>query len=179
MASKNLSRLPHALPAAASIRCLVWGVLLCIGVAMPAAASGPYANLYVFGDSLSDTGNTDFWTTEGPLAFLAPDTPGDAYFDGRFSNGPVFTEWLADGLGLGPLTPDTLGGDNFAYGGAYTSGSPLGQNFFVDDLDDQIDDFLATRTARPDDLFTVLIGANDFLLGGRTDVTTPAGVARW
>lgn len=136
--------------------------------------AGPYTDLFVFGDSLSDVGNTSYWTTEGPLAAFAPDTPGDAYWEGRFSNGPVYSEWLAEGLGFAPLETDTFGGNNFAYGGAYTSGSPIGQNFYVDDLDDQLEDYFDTRTTDPDALYTVLIGANDFILGERTDVVTPA-----
>lgn len=42
-------------------------------------------NIYIFGDSLSDTGNTHLSTNEGSL-------------DGRFSNGRLWHEWLADRL---------------------------------------------------------------------------------
>ncbi|MEM8864947.1 MAG: hypothetical protein AAGF31_05310, partial [Planctomycetota bacterium] len=95
------------------------------------AVAGPYTDLYVFGDSLSDVGNTSYWTSESFFEGLAPDTPGNAYFDGRFTNGQVWTEWVAEGLGFAPLEPDTPaatsnpsgpGGNNFAYGGAYTTG---------------------------------------------------------
>ena len=138
------------------------------------AIAGPYTDLYVFGDSLSDVGNDDFYT--------AGIFPGPTYFDGRFTNGPVYSELLAEGLGVGPLTrsgrllasifgPD---GNGFAYGGALTSGTPIGTNLVVDDLDDQIDHYLFHETVDPGALYTVLIGANDFF-GGETNVLTPAG----
>jgi len=60
--------------------------------------------IYVFGDSLSDTGN----------AFSRTGSPPPPYFNGRFSNGPVWVEYLADRLGL-PRNPST----NFAFGGGY------------------------------------------------------------
>ena len=45
-------------------------------------------NIYVFGDSLHDTGNL-FKATEGEM-------PSRIYYEGRFSNGPVYCEYLAD-----------------------------------------------------------------------------------
>jgi phospholipase/lecithinase/hemolysin len=50
-------------------------------------------NLYVFGDSLSDTGN--FFSATGGL--IPPAILG--YKEGRFSNGSVAVEQLASGLG--------------------------------------------------------------------------------
>jgi phospholipase/lecithinase/hemolysin len=59
------------------------------------ANAGPvFERIVVFGDSLSDGGN-----------------------GGRYSNGPVWVEHLAEALGL-PLTPSRAGGGNFAVGGA-------------------------------------------------------------
>jgi len=75
-----------------------------------------YDNFFVFGDSLSDVGN-------------APNTR-DLNFEGRWSNGNVWAEYLASMLGLAPATKssDYSAGDtfatnniNFAYGGAMTS----------------------------------------------------------
>ena len=62
--------------------------------------------VYVFGDSLSDNGNL-FAATGG---FAPPSPP---YFDGRFSNGPVWVEYL-DGM----LPRATL--NDFAVGGAFS-----------------------------------------------------------
>ncbi len=81
-----------------------------------AALAGPFSSLFVFGDSLSDTGN---------LALLSPangPNPANGPYDGgRFSNGPLWIEDLAVGLGLaGEAAPALLGGNNYAFAGART-----------------------------------------------------------
>lgn len=79
------------------------------------AAAGPYSNMYVFGDSLSDTGNLYIATggTQPPA--------GQPYFNGRFSNGPVWIDHLAAFIGLpAGATPALLGGNNYAFAGART-----------------------------------------------------------
>ena len=65
------------------------------------AAAGPFTSLVVFGDSLSDIGNVSQAT---PIFPLVPKTPGPYYWNGRFSNGAVYAETLATGLGL-PVLP--------------------------------------------------------------------------
>ncbi len=129
------------------------------------AFAGPYSSLVVFGDSLSDVGN---------IAASSFDIyPGQYYYQDRFSNGPVFTESLSAGLGLGPSVRSTAGGNNFAYGGARTSGTGGLEGIFIRDVDEQVTQFLATRTADPNSLFVVFSGANDFV-GGQTNVNVPA-----
>ena len=95
-------------------------LLTAVVVALPLfAQAGPYSNLYVFGDSLSDTGNLSF-ATGGAV-------PGTAqpYFNGRFSDGPVWVETMAAHLGLaGDAAPLHLGGKNFAFAGARTGVDP-------------------------------------------------------
>ena len=61
--------------------------------------------LYVFGDSLSDMG-TVFRMTGGMYQ------PNPTYYKGRYSNGRVWVEYLADRL---KLPSDRV--TNFAYGG--------------------------------------------------------------
>ncbi|HEY9660166.1 MAG TPA: SGNH/GDSL hydrolase family protein, partial [Allocoleopsis sp.] len=74
------------------------------------ARQAPSINtLYVFGDSLSDTG-TVFRATGG----LYPSDP--PYFQGRYSNGRVWVEYLADYLAVDRI-------NNFACGGATTEGN--------------------------------------------------------
>lgn len=68
--------------------------------------------LYVFGDSLSDSGNS------GQLSGgVFPPSP---YFENRFSNGKVAVEYLWDILNPGntSFTASLLGGTNYAVGGA-------------------------------------------------------------
>ncbi len=80
--------------------------------ALPASAQSPYSRLFVFGDSLVDSGNA-FLATGGAAAPLQ-----DGYFLGRFSNGPNFADYLVPQLTGEILFPAFLGGTNFAVGGA-------------------------------------------------------------
>lgn len=96
----------------------VSSVALCM---LSASAHALPSSLYVFGDSLSDTGNLYAWTGQanpvtGGLAI--PVSP--PYAQGTFTNGPVYADRLWDQLGLpGELAPAALpGGTNFAVGGA-------------------------------------------------------------
>lgn len=76
-----------------------------LALAAPAGAaplSELFSSYYVLGDSLSDDGNV-FEATGG----ATPQSP--PYFEGRFSDGPVFTDYLARGFA------ET---ENFAFGGA-------------------------------------------------------------
>ena len=107
--------------------------------------------LYVFGDSLSDIGNV-FNATGG----FHPSNP--PYFQGRFSNGLVWVEYLASGLALTPKQ-----NTNFAYGGATTgSGNVNG----IPDLLTQVDGFTKVQQqVDPNALYILWAGANDYLHG--------------
>jgi phospholipase/lecithinase/hemolysin len=105
-------------------------ILLTLAVSLPLSAlAGPFTNLFVFGDSLSDTGNlaTAYASANGlPIAALPPLPVGSGfngpYFqNSRLSNGPVWIEQLAAGLGLASAaTPYLQGGNNYAFAGAET-----------------------------------------------------------
>jgi phospholipase/lecithinase/hemolysin len=103
-------------------------------LSLPASAVAQIPNykaLYVFGDSLSDTGN-DFIGSKrlGANPAIPPsESPHRTYFQGRFSNGPILFEYFwaqlngNDGpvmpsLALGHLQPK--GAVSFAYGGSGT-----------------------------------------------------------
>lgn len=116
-----------------------------------------FDQIYVFGDSLSDAGNV-FKTTKGETP------PSPPYFRGRFSNGPVWVEYLAAKLKL-TSKPD----NNFAFGGATTGSSRKP----VPGLLAQIKSFTATHSsADPNALYIVWAGTNDYL-NGATDSTAP------
>ncbi|MBC8166235.1 MAG: SGNH/GDSL hydrolase family protein [Bryobacteraceae bacterium] len=155
---------------------------LWVGLLLFAAsgAASSYSSLYFFGDSLSDTGNV-FQATSlisaVTLGFIPVQPASPPYYQGRFSNGPVWTELVAQRLGM----PDTarpagmaLGGlgslpgtgNNYAIGGARTGfGGALGP------LDSLIPTGLLAQTqfylsqnggvADPDALYFVLGGGND------------------
>jgi phospholipase/lecithinase/hemolysin len=113
------------------------------------------SRLVVFGDSLSDNGNL----------FNLIGEPTSPYWKGRFSNGPVYAEQLANWLGV-PLK-------DYAFGGATASdaspgillnpatGQPLPIN-----LPEQIAGYLAQLHGHqaPDDSAAVIyIGNNDYI----------------
>ena len=141
---------------------LVAAVVVASSLMLPlkATASNFFSELYVFGDSLSDTGNV-FNATGGAL-------PAYTDGDGRFSNGPVWVEYLAEDLGLTP-NPST----NFAFA-ASTTGSTNLISPLLPGLEQQIDIFTAANpVADPDALYTLWAGANDYLLAGITDPSEP------
>jgi phospholipase/lecithinase/hemolysin len=134
-------------------------------VALDRCDASPFSNVVLFGDSLSDIGNI----AQAPFI----NTPGPYYWNGRFSNGPVYAESFTTGLGLPTLVRSTSsGGTDFAYGGAKTTGTSFPDNIFVQDIDDQVSQYLSSRTVNADTLYLVFAGAND-LLQGQTNMSVP------
>lgn len=86
------------------------------GAFASAASAQSYNRLVVFGDSLSDNGNLYAATFN-----TQPTSP--PYFQGRFSNGPVFTELLGFNAGRSAAGAAVTGSINYAYGGARTDSS--------------------------------------------------------
>ena len=128
------------------------------------AATPPYSAIYSFGDSLSDVGNIFLAT---PIADPpTPHQPVWPYSEGRFSNGAVWVQDLSVGLGMGPVTPSLLGGNDYAFGGATTGTTKNVHAATPIDLPDQVGAFQAYLSAHPTAqpstaLFTLSIGAND------------------
>lgn len=130
-----------------------------------AAYAEPIRELVVFGDSLSDTGNV-YLATGGAIP------PAPPYFGGRFSNGPVWVEHLAERLGAEAPKPSLAGGTNYAFGGAETGGGigVVGSPGLLD----QVGMYLSGNTPREDQLFVYWAGANDFLIAGGSDTGAAA-----
>lgn len=107
--SRSLRRLAGA---AAFFACTLGGAL-----APTTASALTFSDLVIFGDSLSDTGNLS--------AVTGGANPGTAqpYYQGRYSDGLVWTDYLAAGLGLNGAADSYLaGGNNYAFAGARTGG---------------------------------------------------------
>lgn len=87
-----------------------------------AAALTDYSSVLVFGDSLVDSGNA----RTGSLLMGLPDPapPAAGYFQGRFSNGYNFADYIAQDITGAPATAYLQGGRNYAVGGATTAFSP-------------------------------------------------------
>ena len=101
--------------------------------------------------------------TQATSKFIPPST---VYFEGRFSNGPVWIEYLATGLGLPTPEASLRGGNNFAYGGAQTGDG--GSTIFhsVPNVGSPILAFMELgKTIDDTDLVVVWAGHND-LFGG-------------
>jgi len=132
--------------------------------------------MVVLGDSYSDTGNLISLTDGG--------IPPPPYFSGRFSNGKVWVEYLAELMKIDTPTPfyvEKNPGTNFAIAGA-RSGQEVSTTFFSDLTNEvitlpakgllvQTEDFLKAELSVQDScaseyLFVIWVGAVDiFLLG--------------
>jgi outer membrane lipase/esterase len=133
---------------------LVASLAAAAAFSLPAQAAPTYSNMYVFGDSLSDTGNISF--------FFGGQIPQPPYYQGRFSNGPNWIDYLAGSLGLA-ATPSISGGTNYAWGGAVTG--PGGGFLPPFSLIDQSNEYLTDvgGVADPNALYIVWGGGNDVL----------------
>lgn len=124
-----------------------------------AQAQAQFSQLVVFGDSLADNGNV----------FAATGNPPPPYFQGVFSNGPVWADLVAQSLGIPQV--------NLAHGGALTGltnvGNPpnptggTGSIFDVGPLPGvlaQLNTYIGTAgQADPNALYVIFAGGNDFL----------------
>jgi phospholipase/lecithinase/hemolysin len=124
------------------------------------ASASAYSNVFVYGDSLSDTGN--IYNASG---HTIPQSP--PYYNGRFSNGPLAVEYLANSL-HSPLT-------SFAWGGATTGIGDSGDGGTQTTLGTlglpgmllQVQGSLSSVAPfAPTSLFIVWGGPDDFITGG-------------
>jgi phospholipase/lecithinase/hemolysin len=130
--------------------------LFLFSVLLPIRAwAASFSQIYVFGDSLSDPGND----------FNLSGSPPPPYFNGRFSNGPNWIDYLSQDLGLNPTPYTKLGvggviptqGINFAFGGA-TTGTANTISTLLPALQQQVglfQNFTQTYTPAADALYIV------------------------
>lgn len=120
-------------------------ILLLIGPFASNGLAASFDEIIVFGDSLSDNGNLVFIENQ-------PEPDPELYYQGRFSNGPIWVEYLADPQHLNaPLTDRAVG--------SAQSGGFIGLNV-------QVPLYIETAdTPLPNALFVVWIGGNDLLNG--------------
>ncbi|MFZ1985050.1 MAG: SGNH/GDSL hydrolase family protein [Desulfatitalea sp.] len=125
-------------------------ILLTISLLLGASntLAGPFGEIVIFGDSLSDNGNYVL-VDDQPM----PDP--ELYWEGRFSNGPVWVEYLTD-----PAHFDTNLTDR-ALGGAQSDGlTPPG---LIEQVRAHI--LAAGPPLSPTNLYAIWIGGNDCLNG--------------
>jgi outer membrane lipase/esterase len=153
------------------LRCAIAALAVALGAAAPAAQAATIngaTSLWVFGDSLSDTGNLFRETGQvgDPLT-----TTGRPYFEGRRSNGPLWSDRLAEDFATRGLPAA-----NFAFIGANGVADTDG----IPDLPEQIVLFQqssapAVLGTRP--VVTLWFGANDVFGGIEVGDSESAGLA--
>jgi phospholipase/lecithinase/hemolysin len=138
----------------------VWVILTTtiLGLALtPAGAAVPtYDNIYVFGDSYCDVGNI-FIATSGA-------EPAAPYFNGRFSNGPIWLDHVAGSLGL-PMKASLQGGTDYAFGGAWVTAPQSIPGGTIPSVPQQVELYLSQHggKADPNALYILEGGGNDIL----------------
>jgi phospholipase/lecithinase/hemolysin len=141
---------------------LLFGALLfCIPYSAQALQSVPPVNQVVFfGDSLTDNGN--LYKT-----FLKKIPKSPPYYEGRFANGPAWSDNLTQYF----LVKHNIPSLNYAVGGATVILRNPFSGFLPYNLSEEINHYLISHLFSKKDqtLFIVWIGANDYL-GGQPNV---------
>jgi phospholipase/lecithinase/hemolysin len=122
------------------------------------ASQKPYSRIVVFGDSLSDQGNTE-------RAFALP--PAPLYYRGRYSDYQNYVDLLANGFDLTVKNSLAHGGTNYAYGFATTGpqDAPPPVPFTPQRIDQQEQAYLGSVNGKADPkaLYIIEGGATDVL----------------
>lgn len=143
------------------VRALVLSAASTAMFASSSVQAGTFDNVFVFGDSLVDSGNAAILNSAvGAGAPLG-------YFQDRFTDGPSLGDWFAHYASGEPLgVPSLSGGNNFSYGDARIRDNTNDAGPGADgtpDLRAQVDSYL-TRVGPPpgpNDLFIINAGGND------------------
>ena len=149
-------------------------VAACTSVFTSIAAASVFSNVYVFGDSLSDTGNL--------AEFQGANFPNPPFFNDSVTNGPPAVVLLAQHFGL-PERPSlfangfqdihNLFGPGFQFGTNYAFAGARAFSPGQADLTDQVNAFLArpggSGGAPSDALYVVWIGGNDIRTAGHSN----------
>ena len=120
------------------------------------ATTTTFDALYAFGDSYCDVGNVSE-ATGGAI-------PGPFYFNGRFSNGPIWVDHVAGFLGV-PLKPELQGGTDYAFGGAEVRQAVSTPEGTIPSVPQQVLLYLSQHgnKADPNALYILEGGGNDIL----------------
>jgi phospholipase/lecithinase/hemolysin len=134
----------------------ITGTLLSLPSMGVQARTPSYDALYVFGDSYCDVGN--IFTATGGAEPAAP------YYNGRFSNGPIWLDHVAGFLGV-PLKASLLGGTDYAFGGAWATEPQSIPGGTIPSVPEQVGLYLSQHggKADPNALYILEGGGNDIL----------------
>jgi thermolabile hemolysin len=148
----------------AATRRMLLGLIAGIVIACVPSASfaKEFSKIVVFGDSLSDNGQL--------FALSGGTFPPFPYFQGRFSNGPVWVEDLAVRLHV-PL-------EDHAFGGAFTDANNIDSGIVpgAPGMQTSVADYISSHgRLDPRALYIVWGGGNDYLNGFQFDPSIPVG----
>jgi phospholipase/lecithinase/hemolysin len=131
-----------------------------IPVRVIAAELPTYNSIVFFGDSLSDNGNL----YAKDLGYVPKSPP---YYQGRFSNGPVWSEQVATYF----ADNNKVTAYNYAVGGSTVNFHNPASGFLPYDLSDAVDDYYYRNFFydKTHTLFVILMGANDYINGDSLD----------
>ena len=147
-----------------SISCVVLTLVLFLAF-QPLAASATtptFSAIYVFGDSYCDVGNV-YLLTGGARPPVPP------YFNGRFSDGPLWVDHIASARNL-PMIPALAGGNDYAFAGAHASGPVPAGGGTLPGVPQQVGLYLQAHGGKADP------NALYILEGGGNDIVDAAGV---
>lgn len=136
---------------------LLFSTIILLLITTCHAYSTEFKNIVVFGDSLSDNGNLFAIHDEYPY-------PPAPYYQGRVSDGPVWSEYLAEELGFTGIIL------NYAQAGAQSGRANNNGDFpgFLDEVDTYLSvastsiKYSGAFALPKDTLFIIWIGSNDF-----------------
>ena len=161
-----------------ALACAVTVTATTATAAAAAAGAARPDKLFITGDSLVDAGNV--WIASGFA--IPPSSAG--YFQGRFTNGPDWTDILNQRLYGSYTTPYLAGGTNYAVGGARGAGdaivpNPAGGTATLPGLPAQVAWYVGQNgmTVDPNALYVISFGNNDAsaIRDGQTYVTDENG----
>ncbi|HEY6414266.1 MAG TPA: SGNH/GDSL hydrolase family protein [Edaphobacter sp.] len=137
--------------------CAIALVLLAFQPLNANASTPTYDAIYVFGDSYCDVGNI-FFLTKGADPISPP------YYNGRFSNGPIWVEHVASSMGL-PMKAALLGGTDYAFGGAHVTGPVPTAAGDIPSVPQQVGLYLSQHNGKadPNALYILEGGGNDII----------------
>ena len=154
------STVPITLTAATATLAAHSAALACGRHTYPKKFASPFVDMAVFGDSFSDVGNIHN-VSNGTQ-------PGASSYNGRYSDGKVWEEYLLQFFDLPALTPSTEGGLNYAFGGATANNSYIDAfstylNDNVPSVKDQVTEYIDNQkgSLSSERLHVIYAGYND------------------
>ncbi len=122
-------------------------------------AAHAYDKIIVFGDSYNDVGNLAALAAEYGFTY-----PPEPYYQGRFSNGPIWIEHVASAWNL-PMLPSSAGGTDYAFAGADLLVESTTGGLPTPSVLDEVAEYLAANggKADPHALYVIEGGGNDIL----------------